>query len=112
MSVRNRASWAAEQAPRWALLLFGLSGALLLLIKVVAVFPMLGEAGYGDSYILYDVVQFRRTGLIHREPSVLPYPPAQYSPLLYIVLALPGRIFDTANPFLGPRVVILLAFVA
>jgi len=112
VSVRNRASWAAEQAPRWALLLFGLSGALLLLVKVVAVFPMLGEAGYGDSYILYDVVQFRRTGLIHREPSVLPYPPAQYSPLLYIVLALPGRIFETSNPFLGPRVVILLAFAA
>ena len=112
MSVRNRALWAAEQAPRWALLLFGLSGALLLLIKIVAAFPMLGEAGYGDSYILYDVVQFRRTGVIHREPSVLPYPPAQYSPLVYIVLALPARIFETANPFLGPRVVILLAFAA
>ncbi len=112
MSVRDRASWAAAQAPRWALLLFGLSGALLLLIKVVAVFPTLGEAGYGDSYILYDVLQFRHTGVIHRDPSVLPYPPAQYSPLLYIVLALPGRIFETANPFLGPRVVILLAFAA
>jgi hypothetical protein len=73
---------------------------------------MLGEAGYGDSYILYDVVQFRRTGVIHRDPSVLPYPPAQYSPLVYIVLALPGRMLETANPFLGPRVVILLAFAA
>ena len=112
MSLRDRASWAAARAPRWALLLFGLSGALLLLIQIVVVFPKLGEGGYGDSYILYDVVQFRRTGVIYREPSVLPYPPAQYSPLLYIVLALPGRIFETANPFLGPRVVILLAFAA
>lgn len=112
MSVRDRAWWAAARAPRWALLLFGLSGALLLLVEIVAGFPMLGDAGYGDSYILYDVVQFRRTGVIHRDPSVLPYPPAQYSPLVYIVLALPGRIFETANPFLGPRVVILLAFLA
>jgi hypothetical protein len=112
VSVRDRAWWAVAQAPRWALLLFGLSGALLLLVKIVSGFPMLGEADYGDSYILHDVVQFRRTGVIHRDPSVPPYPPAQYSPLLYIVLAIPGRIVETANPFLGPRVVILLAFAA
>ena len=31
---------------------------------------------------------------------------------VYVVLALPGRMLETANPFLGPRVVILLAFAA
>jgi hypothetical protein len=93
-------------------LLFGVSGALLLLVRVAADLPMLGEAGYGDSYILYDVEQYRRTGVIYRDLSAPPYPPAQYSPLLYVALAVPGRMIETANPFLGPRVVILLAFAA
>ena len=112
MSVRDRVRWAADRAPLWALLLFGFSGVALLLVQVVADFPLLGEAGYGDSYILYDVEHFRRTGVIHRDLSVPPYPPAQYSPLVYVVLAVPGRVLETANPFLGPRVVILLAFAA
>lgn len=112
MSVRDRIGWAAARAPLWALLLFGFSGVALLLVQVVADFPLLGDAGYGDSYILYDAEHFRRTGVIHRDFSVPPYPPAQYSPLVYMVLAVPGRVFETANPFLGPRVVILLAFAA
>ena len=112
MTVRDRVWRAVARAPVWALLLFGLSGVLLLVAYVAAEFPMLGEAGYGDSYILYDVEQLRRTGAIHRDPGVPPYPPAQYSPLVYMVLALPGRIVETANPFLGPRAVILLAFAA
>ena len=112
VSVRDRVRWAADRAPLWALLLFGFSGVALLLVQVVADFPLLGEAGYGDSYILYDVEHFRRTGVIHRDLSVPPYPPAQYSPLVYMVLAVPARVLETANPFLGPRVVILLAFAA
>jgi len=112
MSVRDRVRWAVGQIPGWALLLFGLSSVLLLLIRVAADFPRLGEAGYPDSYILYDTEHFRRTGVIHRDPATPPYPPAQYSPLVYVLLSVPGRILETANPFLGPRVVILLAFAA
>jgi hypothetical protein len=70
----------------------------------------LEEAGYGDSYILYDVVQFQRTGYIYRDLSVPPYLPAQYSPLLYLLLSVPGRFASWESPFVGPRLVVLAAF--
>jgi hypothetical protein len=95
-----------------ALLLFALSGALVLVLRVTADLPKLDETGYPDSYMLYDAEQFRRTGVIYRDIATPPYPPAQYSPLLYVLLSIPGRVIETANPFLGPRLVILLAFVA
>jgi hypothetical protein len=69
----------------------------------------LDEVGYGDSYILYDVQHFQRTGEIYRDLSQPPYQPAQYSPLLYMIYALP-RLNLFGNPFFGPRLVALTAF--
>jgi len=67
------------------------------------------EAGFGDSYILYDVQQFQKTGVIYRDLSQPPYMPAQYSPLVYRLYALPSRVVSH-NPFFGPRLPALAAF--
>jgi hypothetical protein len=71
---------------------------------------LLDEAGHGDSYVLYDVLHFQRTGEIYREPAQPPFLPAQYSPLLYIVFAAAYASIDVVNPFVGPRLVVLCAF--
>lgn len=70
----------------------------------------LSEIGYGDSYVLYDVLHFEKSGVVYRDLSMPPYLPALYSPLLYITYSIPGRIAGFANPFLGPRLVALTAF--
>jgi hypothetical protein len=67
------------------------------------------ETGYGDSYVLYDVLNFQRTGVIYRDLSKPPYLPAQYSPLVYMIYSLPARP-ASGNLFLGPRLVALGAF--
>lgn len=71
---------------------------------------LLNEAGYGDSYILYDVLQFQKTGIIYRDLSRPPYLPAQYSPLVYMLFSVPGQLSDMANPFVGPRLIVISAF--
>jgi hypothetical protein len=70
----------------------------------------LGEAGYGDSYILYDVLHFQQTDTIYRDLSRPPYLPAQYSPFVYVLYSLPGRIAHLKNPFVGPRLIVITAF--
>jgi hypothetical protein len=70
----------------------------------------LDEAGYGDSYILYDVLHFQQTGTIYRDLSRPPYLPAQYSPFVYVLYSLPGRIAHSKNPFVGPRLIVITAF--
>jgi hypothetical protein len=85
------------------------SGSLFLLASQFNGLLLLDEIGYRDSYILYDVQHFQRTGEIYRDLSQPPYLPAQYSPLVYIIYALP-RLNVFGNPFLGPRLVGLTAF--
>jgi hypothetical protein len=85
------------------------AGSLFLLAYQLTGLLQLDEIGYGDSYILYDVQHFQRTGEIYRDLSQPPYLPAQYSPLLYMVYALP-KLNAVANPFFGPRLVALTAF--
>ncbi len=72
----------------------------------------LDEAGYGDSYILYDVLQFQKTGRIYRNLAEPPFLPAQYSPLVYVLYSLPGRVASWENPFVAPRLVAIAAFLA
>ena len=90
---------------------------VLALLSVLAVratvlfFPLRAEVGYGDSYILYDVQAFQRTGQIYRDLALPPYLPAQYSPLIYVLLSLPGRMVALDNPFVGPRALVGAAFV-
>ncbi len=93
-----------------ALLLFCLVSFLLLVIHQGSRLFLLNEAGYGDSYILYDALQFQNTGVIYRDLSRPPYLPAQYSPLVYMLYSLPGRIAAWENPYLGPRLMALTAF--
>jgi hypothetical protein len=85
-----------------------LTGSVYVIARQFSLFSMV-EAGYGDSYILYDVQQYRSTGEIYRDLNAPPYLPAQYGPLLYRLYAMPaGLPFD--NPFLGPRLVALAVF--
>ena len=57
----------------------------------------LNESGYGDSYVLYDVLHFQKTGTIYRDLSRPPYFAAQYSPLFYVVYSIPGRVTGATN---------------
>src|SRR5215467_5089536 len=91
------------------LVCFCLFGIYRLLGEISHLF-MLDEAGYGDSYILYDVLHFQKTGYIYRDLSKPPYLPAQYSPMLYILFSLPGRFLSSGNLFVGPRLLVLTAF--
>ena len=70
----------------------------------------LDEAGYGDSYILYDVLYFQKTGRIYRSLTEPPFLPSQYSPLVYLLYSLPGRVGNWENPFVAPRLVAIAAF--
>ena len=70
----------------------------------------LEETGYGDSYILYDVLHFQRTGVMYRDPSSRRICRHRYSPMVYVLYSLPGRVAVFENPFVGPRFVALTSF--
>jgi hypothetical protein len=99
----------------WALvgvlLAFGLLSVPPFMRQLSHIVSLNDDAGYYDSYILYDVLQFQKTGVIYRDLSLPPYVPAQYSPAVYMLYSLPGRIVEFANPLLGPRIVALAAFI-
>jgi hypothetical protein len=94
----------------WATVGVFLVESILLLVLNISQLPLLDDIAYGDSYVLYDVLHFQRTGVIYRDLSQPPYLPAEYSPMLYATLALPGRVVAFANPFIGPRLLVLAAF--
>jgi len=98
--------------PRVVLTAMGAAGVIGLLAwaRYLAGLPLLDEAGYGDSYILYDVLHLQTSGHIYRDLSGPPYLPAQYSPLLYIVFAGANQLFDLSNAFIGPRLLVITAF--
>jgi hypothetical protein len=101
--------WTERVAP-FAILLFALGAASLNLGEQMANFSLFGDAGYPDSYILYDIQHFQRTGVIYRDLSQPPSQPSQYSPMLYMLLALPGSLVSIENPFVGPRVIVFAAY--
>ena len=101
----------ARYAAAGALLAFCLLS-LPLLGREVSLLPLLDEAGYGDSYIIYDIQRYQRTGIIYPELSQPPYLPAQYSPFVYVFYSLPGRVAAWTNPFVGPRLLTLISFFA
>lgn len=74
--------------------------------------PLLWDIGYGDSYILFDVLRFQKTGTIYRDLAEPPYVAAQYSPAAYMLYSLPGRLFGNTDDSLGPRLVSLASFLA
>jgi hypothetical protein len=71
----------------------------------------IGEAGYGDAFVIHDVLHYWRTGVTYRDFSTPPYTATIYGPLLYRALALSYHVVGTDNPFLGPRLVVLFAFI-
>jgi hypothetical protein len=93
------------------LLLCAVSTLRLVIHEGVGLFS-LDEAGYGDSYVHQTVASYLQTSEIYRDlrnPFELP---AQYSPLLYVVLSLPLRVSSWENDFLAPRLLILTSFLA
>jgi hypothetical protein len=91
------------------LMLWALTGLVLAGLHASTLFS-LDEAGFGDSYILYDVLHFQRTGVLYRDLADPPYLPAQYSPMVYFLYSLPGRLAVTDNPFVGPRIAAFTSF--
>jgi hypothetical protein len=71
-----------------------------------------GDVGYGDSYVMFDVLHFKHAGTVYRDLSQAPYLPAVYSPAMYMLYSLPGRLLKSANFFVGPRLVALAFFIA
>src|SRR5215471_11012894 len=83
---------------------------LPLLARDLSALPLIDEISYGDSYVFYDVQHFARTGIIYRDLNEAPYLPVQYSPAVYAIYALPLRLFQFENPWIGPRLVVLAFF--
>ncbi len=95
-----------------ALFSFCLASDLLTIAKQVPEFNRTGEVGYGDAYVLRTTQQLLKTGAIYESPEtskVIP-PIAQYSPMLYHMMAAPARLASYTNPFTGPRVVAMFMF--
>ena len=99
----------ASAALAASLLLFSAS-ILWLLVRYVPLFSLAKDVGYGDSYVMYDVMRFQRTGVIYRDLAAPPYVPCSYSPLTYLVHSIPGKVISTEDPFTGPRVVSFVSF--
>src|SRR5262249_33658349 len=106
-----RKSHTIARVTTWALALSFLTIAGFLAVGQLAGLFRLAETEYGDSYILYDVLNFQKTGIIYRDLSLPPSLPAQSSPLVYRMYALPG-VISADNPFFGPRLMALAAFLA
>jgi hypothetical protein len=107
--------WSAHQRtlstwiPATSLLLFMLMLSLFHAATQASTFFLIGDAGYGDTYILYDVQHYQHTGQIYRDLSLPPYLPAQYSPLVYMMYAVP-RWTAFGNPYFGPRLIAIATF--
>ncbi|HXT72005.1 MAG TPA: glycosyltransferase family 87 protein [Vicinamibacterales bacterium] len=85
-------------------------GLLLLVVtlaKVASTLTQQDDAGYPDSYVLYDVHRYVATGTIYKDLSVPPYNPTVYGPLLYWAL---GKVAGGNNQFLGPRLLVFAAW--
>jgi hypothetical protein len=101
--------------PRWlsfSLLLFCLSSGVLTIAGRVAHMDRTGEIGFGDYYVLHTTVEFQKTGVIYQPPETARSLPAVslYSPMLYVLLSVPGRLVSWENPFVGPRLIEITAF--
>lgn len=100
----------AGQVATATIVIFLLARCLFMTFSELSDVFSLQDIGYGDSYILYDILHFQKSGVIYRDLSLPPYLPAQYSPVVYMLYSIPGRIANSGNPFLGPRLIALTAF--
>lgn len=81
------------------------------LVKVAYTMRQLDDAGYGDSYILYDVHRYVATGTIYKSLSDPPYNATVYGPLLYWVLGKTTAVGGADSPFFGSRLAVFGAWV-
>jgi len=102
--VRPLSSWVLPGA----ILVFSLASCARLIAEQLGRIFLLGEAGYGDVYFFHVAQQFQRTGLIYPDPAR--ELPIVYGPMLWVLLALPERLATWANPLLGPRLIVIAAF--
>jgi hypothetical protein len=100
----------ANYAPGLAIILFCCALWSALILNEGPRITLLDDAGYGDSYVAYDVQQYRISGVMYRDLSRPPYTPSVYGPLLYVLYSVPGRIRAWDNPFLGMRLVSVASF--
>jgi hypothetical protein len=91
-----------------SVLMFCLASCALLIAQQARDLFWPGEVGYGDFYIFHTVRQFQQTGVIYQD--LARELPSVYGPMLYWVLAIPGRFFTGENPLIGPRLIVLAAF--
>jgi hypothetical protein len=97
----ERVPWAY-----WALLLCAGASLAVNVFGFVVTLPLLDAAGHSDTYVLHDARGYAQSGRLYRTPADAPYNPSVYSPLFYLVLSLPFRLSDPANPFLAPRLIV------
>jgi hypothetical protein len=91
-----------------AVLVFCLACCAFLIVQQARGFFAPSEVGYGDFYVLHTIRQFQQTGVIYQD--LAREVPSVYGPLLYSVLAIPGRFITAGNPLLGPRLIVMAAF--
>ena len=107
----RRGSNIARYAVMGLMFFYGLTG-VVSVARQTQRLPLLVDGGYGDSYIMFNVMRFQRAGTIYRDLSRPPYLAAQYSPAVYMLYSLPGRIMTAENFFVGPRLLAVVFFVA
>lgn len=91
-----------------AVLVFCLASCARLIAEQASRLFLLGEAGWGDVYVFHTVRQFQKTGVIYQD--IARELPAAYGPVFYTVMAIPGRFLTGENPLLGPRLLVIAAF--
>jgi hypothetical protein len=110
------ASMMLRSSPRflsgWILpgsvLVFCLASCALLIAQQARELFWPGEVGYGDLYVFHTVQEFWQTGVIYQD--LARDLPSTYGPMLYSLLAVSGRFSTDENPLVGPRLIVLAAF--
>lgn len=101
-----------RQSPVWVLAAFCVCSAIATVAYQAVWFDRIGEAGFGDGYVLGTVRYAQRTGAFYAPvPASAPFPGRSvYGPMLYATVAAAERIVSGQNPGIGPRLLEILVF--
>ncbi len=91
-----------------AVLTFCAASCARLIAEQAGRFFLLGPEASCDLYVFHTVRLFQKTGVIYQD--LARELPALYGPMLYVLLAIPGRLVTGGNPLLGPRLIVITAF--
>jgi hypothetical protein len=95
----------------YAVLFLAFLQCLILLVTQLPLLWLNSSVGYGDSYILGTLGEFRSTGILYPAWGPGHWSPSLYSPLLYWSLSLGLALAHAENAYIGPRVLELIWFV-